>query len=176
MKLTTQQKLDAITAIATPHYEDNYSHDDICGKVFGQLPDGIAFGEISALVKQCGIDGGFVVKLEARKENALLDIDKTECSDYNFEQITALIAEIATAHDVAINWTTNKMKAHFTDADVDFPRKSTLAKWQLAWVGLFDNESDPTDQQLIDAIDGLVASPRAYVTKYGEFARQLTAI
>ncbi len=142
--MTTDDKLNAVSEIVTPLYESGETnHDLLCGSVFNDLPDGIGFGEISALVKQCGIDGGFIVPIAQRRELALTDMETDTTKDGlpdTFPAYEKYIAGISDEFNVPATWVKNKLNAMYKSEDYDIPEKSTVTDWQRCMVETVQND------------------------------------
>ncbi len=149
--MKTNEKLNAVSEIVTPLYENGDNHESMCESVLTERPDGIGFGEISALVKQCGIDGGFIVPLAKRRENAIDAMGIAISNDdfpVTFADYTHFIADHAETFDVPANWVKNKLNAAYKSDGIDVPEKSTVLDWQRNMVDAVRNNPDITKSQM----------------------------
>ncbi len=150
--MTTNDKLALVSEIVTPMYElGEKNHDSLCGSVFNALPDGIGFGEISALVKTVGIDGGFIVPIAARRENCLTDMENALSNDgfpTTFPAYEHFIADYAATNDIPANWVKNKLNAAYKNEGYDVPEKSTMTDWQRVMVGAVADDVDITKSEM----------------------------
>ncbi len=177
--MNTQEKLDATKDAVLITWEDTKNQDACCAACIGI--EGVAFGDIAALVKQHLVDSGFLVPLQKRKdelENELnTGYDFTEILE--FDEYTELIDELSSTHDITKTWVKNKLNAAIKDQGYEIPKKvKKTGGWKAQIIKCFANNPDITQEELAQCIldSGTVkaeTNARYYAKQFHQFCAEL---
>ena len=150
--MNTQEKLDATKEIVVATWNETKNQDECCAACIGI--DGVAFGDISALVKQHLVDSGFVVPVQVRKDKLEHELNNEWVyEETTYEEYLELIEEHSTEYDLTKTWVKNKINAAIKEQGYEVPKKiKKTGGWKAQIIKCFANNPDITQEELTQCI------------------------
>jgi len=162
-KLTTDAKIELIGNFVDALFVSavevgSVDTEDIAGQAFmaGASKDtGLKMGELPALVKQFGINKGYIQTLEQRRDSY-----RELCKAYPLEEIVTYgdvitFIEVQTeAHDLTEKWCLDTLGTIMENLGYYVPEKSKLTHWQVAVLKAFRINSKLTPKEMDEIIKG----------------------
>lgn len=151
-KLTTDEKLAVVEPLATPLFKAGDAINAICENLIigGITAQGIAFTEVSPLVKQVGKAGGYIKTTEQKREEVReylkSDTDLTDIKTWS--DLEEVITYCVDTFDLPEKWCKDCIVATMGNLEIPVPKKSTLTDWQKATVDAFKDNQYLTRDEL----------------------------
>jgi len=138
----TEKKLQAIAPFCQPSFESGETNlDTIAGAAFmAKVLDktDIKFNELVPLIKQWGIDNGFIKTLEQRRDACREQIRAFDLSTIiAYADVENFVAQLVSDNDLPEKWCLDTLATIMEAEGFYVPEKSKLTDWQKALVIAF---------------------------------------